>query len=63
MSEQTASKVSSFDQAAQEAENELRVKMDKGEITTAQDVMQFHQRWYMKAGHKRLGRLYCLIAK
>jgi hypothetical protein len=55
--------VSAMNQAAEEAENELRVKMDKGEIKTAQDVLQFHQRWYMKAGHKRLGRLYCKLAK
>jgi hypothetical protein len=55
--------VSAMNQAAEEAENELRVKMDKGEIKTAQDMLQFHQRWYMKAGHKRLGRLYNKLAK
>lgn len=52
-----------MNKAAQEAENELRVKIDNKEIKTAQDMLQFHQRWFMKAGHKRLGRLYCKMAK
>jgi len=52
-----------MNEAATEAENELRTKMEKGEIKTAQDMLQFHQRWYQRAGHKRLGRLYCKIAK
>ena len=52
-----------MNEAAKEAENELRTKMEKGEIKTAQDVLQFHQRWFMKAGHKRLGRVYCDLAK
>ena len=52
-----------MNQAAQEAENELRVKLDKKEIATAQDLLQFHQRWYQRAGHKRLGRLYNSLAK
>jgi hypothetical protein len=58
----TEAQKAEFVAAGDEAEQELRVALEKGEIKTAQDIMQFHQRWFMRAGHKRLGRLYNELA-
>jgi hypothetical protein len=46
-----------MDMAAAEAEAEFRKLMAKP-TAKATDLVAFHQKWYLKAGHKRLGALY-----
>ena len=43
-----------MDVAAEQAMQELRPNLDKW---SARDLMVWWKNWYMKAGHKRLGRL------
>lgn len=50
-----------MNEAAEAAESELRDKLAQNPAWI--EFCKFHQSWYMKAGHKRLGRLYCKIAK
>jgi len=52
--------VEDMDNAAKEAETELTEKMP-GEAVT--QVAEWFAKWYLKAGHKRLGRLLVKIAK
>lgn len=43
--------------AAVEAGVEFNKLMKKADASAA-DLVAFHQKWYMRAGHKRLGFLY-----
>jgi len=43
-----------FDEAAEKALAELREHMD---AWSARDLAAWWARWYLKAGHKRLGRI------
>ena len=54
--------VLSMDQAAVEAEKELRQRLEAGP-TPAIFIAEWWSKWYMKAGHKRLGRLMVKIAE
>jgi hypothetical protein len=47
-----------MDEAAEQAEIELDQNMDNW---SAQDVISWWSKWYMRTGHKRLGRL--LVAR
>jgi hypothetical protein len=49
-----------MDHAAEEAREELIRNLDSW---CARDMATWWARWYMKAGHKRLGRLLVDIAK
>lgn len=49
-----------MDAAADEAEKEL---MEKFTGWSAKDLMDWWARWYMKTGHKRLGRILVDISK
>jgi hypothetical protein len=51
-----------MDKAALEAEKELRQKLETSSAT-ALYVAEWWSKWYMQAGHKRLGRLMVKIAK
>ena len=51
-----------MDKAVLEAEKELRQKLEAGSAT-ALFVADWWTKWYMQAGHKRLGRLMVKIAK
>ena len=44
-----------MDDAAAGAVKELAPIIKNG---SAVDLVKFHQKWYLKAGHKRLGQLY-----
>ena len=46
-----------MDLAAEEAAQELNLSW------TAQELAQWWAKWYLKAGHKRLGRLIVVMAK
>lgn len=48
-----------FDLAAQQAADEL-ARLDQG---TVKAVADWWAKWYIKAGHKRLGRLLVQISK
>lgn len=50
-----------MDDAAKEAEAELRDAIEQEPDLIK--MCQFHKKWFMRAGHKRLGRLYLSIAK
>jgi len=50
-----------MDKAAQAAEKELRQRLEAG-AAPALYVAEWWARWYMQAGHKRLGRLMVKIA-
>jgi len=47
-----------MDEAAEQAEKELD---DNLENWSAKDIVSWWTKWYMKTGHKRLGRI--LVAK
>ena len=49
-----------MDAATTEAHNELMEHVDGW---SALELIQWWQRWYMKAGHKRLGRVLVSLAK
>lgn len=49
-----------MDEAAQEARGELEQYLNEWR---ARDVAAWWHKWYMKAGHKRLGRVLVDIAK
>jgi hypothetical protein len=49
-----------IDAAAGEAEKELKEKYTGW---SANDLIDWWARWYMKAGHKRLGRVLVSISK
>lgn len=49
-----------MDNAAGEAETELRANIS---AWTAVNLAEWWSRWYLKAGHKRLGRVLVAIAK
>ena len=46
--------------AAVAAEKELRAAIKAGKTV---DPVAFHARWYMAAGHKKLGRMYVKLHK
>ena len=46
--------------AAAEAEAEME---NKYKDWSAEDLALWFERWYMRAGHKRLGRILVMIAK
>ena len=47
-----------MDEAAEQAEIEIDQNLD---IWSAKDIISWWAKWYMRAGHKRLGRL--LVAR
>ena len=49
-----------MDAAAQDAEADLSGKLDQW---SAMDLIDWWGRWYLKAGHKRLGRVFVRIGK
>ena len=49
-----------MDEAAQKALGELRENV---ETWTARDLIKWWAGWYLKAGHKRLGRILVGISK
>ena len=49
-----------MDEAAQKALGELRENIDSW---TARDLIKWWAGWYLKAGHKRLGRILVGISK
>jgi len=49
-----------MDEAAQKALGELRENID---AWTARDLIKWWAGWYLKAGHKRLGRILVGISK
>jgi len=49
-----------MDAAGEEAEADLTGKLDQW---SAKDLIDWRGRWYLKAGHKRLGRLLVRIGK
>jgi len=59
MSEDKDSVLAKMDAAAQEAEKDLST-VDRA---TVQAVAKWWLKWYLKAGHKRLGRIMVRIAK
>ena len=53
-----------MDEAAKQAEaqlEEMLVTQDPPPV--AEDVIQWFARWYMEAGHKRLGRILVTLSK
>lgn len=56
-----------MDSAAVDAQNELLLGSDGAhpEFSTASalDLVRWWDRWYMKAGHKRLGRILVEVAR
>jgi hypothetical protein len=46
-----------MDRAAEQARKEFEKLMGDSK-TTALDLVRFHQKWFMTAGHKRLGQMY-----
>jgi len=50
-----------MDAAAREAKAEL----DEWDLErhTAADLLKWHQKWYMKAGHKRVGKILAQAGK
>jgi hypothetical protein len=52
--------VKQMDEAAREAEGELQGKLTQW---SAMDLINWWGRWYLKAGHKRLGRALVRIGK
>jgi len=59
MSEDKSNLLAEMDAAAQEAEKEL-AGLDQTAVKT---LATWWQKWYLRAGHKRLGRLMVKIAK
>jgi hypothetical protein len=49
-----------MDEAAEQALEEIR---EKRADWSADDLIQWWARWYLKAGHKRLGRILVAISK
>jgi len=56
-SEEKENNMPEMDLAAEEAAQELNLSW------TAQELAQWWAKWYLKAGHKRLGRLIVVMAK
>lgn len=56
-----------MDSAAATAQNELMLGSDGTQpeffTATALDLVHWWNRWYMKAGHKRLGRILVEVAR
>jgi hypothetical protein len=48
--------------AAKDASNELDILLAT-ETAPATELLKWYQRWYTKAGHKRLGRLLVKVGK
>jgi hypothetical protein len=59
MSEDKGTVLAEMDAAAEEAEKELAT-LDEAAVKT---VAVWWSKWFMKAGHKRLGRLMVKVAK
>ena len=59
MSEDKGTALAEMDAAAEEAEKELAT-LDQAAVET---VAAWWAKWFMKAGHKRLGRLMVKVAK
>jgi len=51
-----------MDRAAEEARKEFE-KIVGDAKATAQDLITFHQKWYLRAGHKRLGQMYRSVGR
>lgn len=49
-----------MDEAAEQAQDELKAQIDN---MSAQDLIKWWSKWYMKAGHKRLGRILVSMGK
>lgn len=49
-----------MDEAAAEAKKELLAHLEEWK---AHDVVKWWANWYLKAGHKRLGRLFVELAR
>lgn len=49
-----------MDEAASQAKNELEAKLDQ---MSARDIISWWTKWYLKAGHKRLGRILVAMEK
>ena len=49
-----------MDEAADQAKAELEQNLDK---LTARDIIAWWSKWYMKTGHKRLGRILVSMGK
>jgi len=57
---------SSFDAAAEIARPELAELlegMSEAELSGAKKILSWQKRWYLQAGHKRLGRIIVELAK
>ena len=59
MSEDRGDVLAKMDAAAEEAERDL-VTLDQAAVET---IAAWWLKWYMKAGHKRLGRIMVKVAK
>jgi hypothetical protein len=59
MSEDKGNLLAEMDAAAEEAEKELAT-LDQAAVKT---MAAWWHKWYMRAGHKRLGRLMVKVAK
>ena len=59
MSEDKGAVLAKMDAAAEEAEKDLAT-LDRAAVET---LATWWLRWYMKAGHKRLGRIMVKLAK
>jgi hypothetical protein len=46
-----------MDKAAEQARKDFE-KLIGDSKSTAMDLIKFHQKWYLSAGHKRLGQIY-----
>ena len=58
----TAEDTAKMDAAAVEAEKELSEMYVKGDVT-GDDILKWHRKYTMTAGHKRLGRIMNTLAK
>lgn len=53
-----------MDRASEEAKEELDNLLEtKGQDASAKDIIIWYAKWFMKAGHKRLGRQLVALAK
>jgi len=59
-SEDTANMDRASVEAIDEFENLLKIK---GGAVSAEDLVLWYKKWFMKAGHKRLGRYLVTLAK
>jgi hypothetical protein len=66
MAEKDKETESSFDIAAAQAKPELEKlleEMGEEEMKGARKILSWQRKWYLQAGHKRLGRLIVELAK